>query len=129
MLKPTSSMVSPRFYRRSLTAVPAPGGTAAKLRVKAMLEAPPSSGNIDLQIYVTSFDLPSGTQRLIHDFMGQVRLTGAGQSANLQPGVPTDVDIPLDQNLINRGFSGGSFRIEPASTSSRRTDSASSCAV
>jgi hypothetical protein len=100
MIKPTQSAVSPIMYRNSLPAVPAPGGAIpAKWRVKSLVSRTPvGSSNLDLQIYVTSFGLPAGKQPLIHDFMGQVRLN------NLSPGVPTDVDIPLNQNLLERAF-------------------------
>jgi hypothetical protein len=108
MIKPTQSAVSPIMYRNSLPAVPAPGGASpAKWRVKALVSrAPIGSSNIDLQMYVTSFGLPAGKQPLTHDFMGQVRLN------NLPAGVPTDVDIPLNQNLIERAFSGTGWRVE-----------------
>jgi hypothetical protein len=113
MLRPNRSAVSPLLYRNSFAAVPATSTTnLAALRINTLLGARPSSGNVDLQVYVTSFGTPSGTQPLVHDFMGQVRLTGTGTSANLTPGVLTNVDIPLAQNLINRAFSGTSFRVE-----------------
>jgi hypothetical protein len=108
LVRPTKSIVGPTIYRNSLTAVPTTSTTnPAALRVKALLTAPPvGTSNIDLQIYLTSRGLPSGMRPLNHDFMGSVRLN------SLTAGVPTDVSIPLDQNLIARAFSGQSFNIE-----------------
>jgi len=108
MIKPDQSAVSPLIYRNSLAEVPAPGGTTpAKWRVRTLIsQRPAGSDNIDLQLYATSFGTPSGTQPLVHDFLGQVRLN------TLQPGVPTDVDIPLNQSLINRAFGGSAVRLE-----------------
>lgn len=113
MLRPNRSMVGPTIFRNSLAAIPTASTTnSPSLRLNALLSRrPPANTNIDLQIYITSRDTPSGTQPLIHDFAGQVRLN------NLTAGTPTAVDIPLfaganQQAMLNRAFNGKSLNIE-----------------
>jgi hypothetical protein len=107
MIKPNRTLISPTIYRNTVSAVPATGtSNPAKLRVKTLLtKAPPAGSNVTLQIYATSKDLPAGTQPLLNQLIGQASLNA------LTPGTPTNVDIALDQTLIDRAFSGGSFRL------------------
>ena len=113
MVKPNKSLVGPTIFTRSLTKVPAAStSNPPRLRVSALIsKKPPTGGNIDLQIYVTSRGTPSGTMPLTHDFAGQVRLN------NLVAGTATQVDIPLfagssQATMLNRAFSGKSLNIE-----------------
>jgi hypothetical protein len=113
MLKPNRSMVGPTIYTKSLTAIPAAStSNPPMLRLNAFIsKKPPTGGNIDLQVYITSRGTPSGTQPLIHDFAGQVRLN------NLTPGTPTAMNIPLfagstQATMLSRAFSGKSLNIE-----------------
>jgi hypothetical protein len=113
MVKPNKSLVGPTIFTRSLTKVPAAStSNPPKLRVSALIsKKPPTGGNIDLQIYITSRGTPSGTMPLTHDFAGQVRLN------NLTAGAATQVDIPLfvgssQATMLSRGFSGKSLNIE-----------------
>jgi hypothetical protein len=113
MVKPNKSLVGPTIFTRSLTKTPAAStSNPPRLRLNALIsKKPPTGGNIDLQIYVTSRGTPSGTMPLTHDFAGQVRLN------NLTAGTATQVDIPLfagssQATMLNRAFSGKSLNIE-----------------